>query len=128
MFCEDTTDNTVTEYNLTEPANNGNLANPYGADGPLPYGDYDLLPRPTPGKILPQGSPVYTSPGRSAGAVTDPQGNTRGVPEPIGPHVGKRSKGCPLFPPTPEGNRQKAEFYNRFNNNLNNGGTSVTVH
>ncbi|MGH7164136.1 MAG: RHS repeat-associated core domain-containing protein [Nitrospiraceae bacterium] len=124
ITCFDFTDNSATSYDLTEPANNGNPDDPYGPNGQLPPGQYDALPRPDNGNRIPQGNPLYTTPGRPTGTVIAPNGQVRTL---IGPHVGTQSLGCPLFPPTPEGEAQQADFLRRFRNNIGVGGTKITV-
>jgi hypothetical protein len=124
VTCFDSTDNATTNYDVTEPANNGNPNDPYGPNGQLPPGQYDLLPRPDNGNIIRQGEPLYTTPGSPPGIVIAPSGQVRML---IGPHVGTQSLGCPLFPPTEAGRAQRDDFLRRFRNNLGNGGTQVTV-
>jgi len=101
---------------------------PYGLDAKLPPGDYLLVPRPDPGTddvTIKKGWPVYTTVGQEPGVVKDPCENTRAW---IGPHLGTKSKGCPLFPITPEGKKQHnsliflIQYYEKF------GGTAITVH
>ena len=124
MTCVDTTDGTTTTYNVTENANSGDPNNPYGPNGLLPPGDYELQPRLGPGTVFHPGDPQYTTPGQATGVVIAPHGERRTA---IGPHRGRRSNGCPLFAPTPEGIRQRDDFYRRFRNNVRQGGTTVTV-
>ena len=124
ITCFDSTDNSSTTYDLTEPANNGNPDDPYGPNGQLPPAQYDLLPRPDNGNVIRQGEPLYTTPGRPPGVVVAPGGQVRTL---IGPHVGTQSLGCPLLPPTAEGRAQRDDFLRRFRNNLGAGGTQITV-
>jgi hypothetical protein len=56
-----------------------------------------------------------------------PSGKKRGCKEPIGPHVGTTSRGCPLFDKTKAGERDKEDFYRRFNANICTGGTTVIL-
>jgi len=114
-------------YHLSEPAA-VNPEAPYEEDQQLAPGLYQLLPRLTPGSALPKGSPVYTTPGQpKPGMIITPSGRTRGVPLPAGPHVGRRSTGCPLFAQTEAGEREKNEIYRRFKANVNTGGTWVLI-
>ncbi len=124
MSCTDHSDNTTVEYDLTEPANNGKPNDPYGPNGLLGPGEYDLIPRPSNGNLIKKGRPVYTTPGNSPGNVTAPNGQNRTW---IGPHSGTKSLGCPLFSPTAQGRKERDDFYRRFDNNVNSGGTRVNV-
>ena len=127
ISCSDPTTNSNNTYNLTEPAP-FDPSDPYGPGQQLAPGIYNLLPRPTQGTVLPQGSPIYTTPGQQPGTIITPSGGTRGgLLEPVGPHVGTSSSGCPLFPKTPAGKNQKNNFYNAFNANVNNGGTIIWI-
>ena len=105
---------------VTSPKNNVK----YGEDAKLPPGQYDLKPRPDSGTILKKGDPVYTTPGEKAGTVIDPSGKKRSW---IGPHVGTKSKGCPLFSNTEEGKSQRKSFNTLFKYYQQFGGTKVTV-
>jgi RHS repeat-associated protein len=115
-----------TVYNLKEPAPFDPL-DPYEEGQLLEPNVYILLPRTTWGKVLPTGSPVYTTPGQEAGTIITPTGKKRGVPVPAGPHIGKRSEGCPLFPDTKKGRKQKEEFYRHFKENIKTGGTWIVI-
>jgi RHS repeat-associated protein len=97
---------------ITEPAPkiSPKTGKEYGEDAQLPPDTYELIPRPDPGSgkfRLPENSPVYTTPGKQPGIVIDPSGKTRTW---IGPHVGTESTGCPLFPKTEQGKKNKASF------------------
>ena len=125
MTCSDSSG--ISKYHLTEPAPLNSEA-PYEEDQQLAPGLYQLLPRLTPGTALPKGSPVYTAPGQPIpGLIITPSGRIRGVPLPVGPHVGRRSEGCPLFAPTQAGEREKEKFYRAFKANVNIGGTWVFI-
>jgi len=124
ITCVDTTDGTTTTYNVIENANSGDPNNPYGPNGLLPPGDYDLQPRLGPGTVFHPGDPQYTTPGQATGVVIAPHGERRTA---IGPHRGRISNGCPLFAPTREGTRQRDDFYRRFRNNIRQGGTTVRI-
>jgi RHS repeat-associated protein len=117
-------------YHLSEPAP-VNPADPYEKDQQLAPGLYYLLPRTTWGGVLPTGSPVCTTPGEQAGTIITPTGKKRGgLLKPAGPHVAgpeKRSEGCPLFPNTKAGRKQKDEFYRHFKENINTGGTLIYI-
>jgi RHS repeat-associated protein len=97
---------------ITEPAPqiSPTTGEEYGPYAKLPPARYELIPRPDPGPgtfVLPKNAPVYTTPGKEAGIVIDPSGNIRTW---IGPHVGTKSTGCPLFPKTEQGKKDKASF------------------
>jgi len=97
---------------ITEPAprTSPKTGKEYGPFAQLPPATYELIPRPDPGPgtfVLPKNAPVYTTPGKEPGVVIDPSGKVR---EWIGPHVGTRSDGCPLFPKTEQGKGEKASF------------------
>jgi len=97
---------------LTEPAPkiSPKTGKEYGPEAQLPPNRYEFIPRPDPGPgrfVLPKKAPVYTTPGQKVGIVKDPSGKNR---EWIGPHVGTTSKGCPLFPATEQGKKEKASF------------------
>jgi RHS repeat-associated protein len=73
--------------------------NPYGSDGPLPPGNYDILPKPTgpatdtqvsDGVEFHKGMPSVTTPGLPPGSVRTPTGVRGGVRI----HFPGRSKGC----------------------------------
>ncbi len=125
LICTDPS-GTKSYNNLTEPAT-VNATAPYEEDQKLAPGLYQLLPRETVGTALPKGSPVYTTPGQPAGTIITPSGRIRGVPLPAGPHVGTIATGCLLFPPTKEGKRELEDFYQRFNKNIDNGGTWIFI-
>jgi len=78
----------------------------FGQDAQLPPGVYDIEGRVENGTRIPQGQPVYTTPGQSTGDVLTPQGNIRGESTgtgAIGPHPGSVSAGCPLLPNNTQG-------------------------
>jgi len=127
MKCTDYSSGTKSTYHLTENAPVDPKA-PFEEDQKLAPGLYRLLPRETPGMRLPKGSPVYTTPGQPPGTIVAPSGKKRGGPlEPVGPHPGTRSKGCPLFAPNEEGNCEKEDFYHRFKENVGKGGTWIYI-
>jgi RHS repeat-associated protein len=125
LYCYDSRTGEYPTYDLTENASKDPTA-PYEENQQLAPGSYKLLPRPGSGKVLPQGSPVYTTPGQSPGTIITPSGKKRGDP-PAGPHIGTQSAGCPLFSPTEKGKRQKNDFYLRFKENVNIGGSWVEI-
>jgi RHS repeat-associated protein len=124
MFCNDYSTGDSPIYHFKEDAL-VDLAAPYEEDQKLAPGLYWLLPRETPGTVLPKGSPVYTTPGQPAGTIITPTGKKRGNPKPAGPHpLGtKRSEGCPSF----LFKQQKKDFYRRFKANISSGGTTVIM-
>jgi RHS repeat-associated protein len=116
-------------YYLSEPAPIDPKA-PYEKDQQLSPGIYFLLPRTTWGRVLPTGSPIYTTPGQQAGTIITPTRKKRGGIKPAGPHIAgpsKKSEGCPLFPDTKKGKKQKKEFYRHFKENINTGGTWIVI-
>ena len=127
LYCYDSMTKETVSYPLTENAcrkKRCSDGNRYGEDRLLPPGYYDLLPRGTGGRIFDKGDPHYTTPGLPDGVIVDPSGTLR---RSIGPHVGSFSDGCPLFAKTKSGIADRNDFYRRFRNNVNNGGTGVWV-
>jgi RHS repeat-associated protein len=114
---------------ITEPAPkiSPKTGGEYGPEAQLPPGRYEFIPRPDPGPgtfVLPKNAPVYTTPGKDPGVVIDPSGKIRTW---IGPHVGTISAGCPLFPKTEQGKREKASFDFLMNLYYNIGPVTITV-
>ncbi len=93
------------------PANTGGYGNPdgkggdpYGELGPIPPGEYDVVPKPTgpennrPGEDdkYRKGTPSVTQPGRYPGTLVTPKGAVRTV---IRIHASGYSEGCITFDP-----------------------------
>lgn len=127
-ICYDSLTEETVQYPQTENAPISSPEDPYGPDGKLPprIDPYDLRPRPGPGTQCPQGAPIYTDPGKPPGVIVSPGGQTRGSP-PICDHVGTISLGCPLFSNNPAGQANQTDFRQRFNDNIDHGGTQVWV-
>jgi len=114
---------------ITEPAPkiSPKTGKDYGLEAQLPPATYNFIPRPDPGPgsfVLPKDAPVYTTPGKGVGIVIDPSGKIR---EWIGPHVGTTSEGCPLFPNTEQGKKQKKSFYLLINLYYRLGPVTITI-
>jgi len=65
---------------------------PYGVNGPIPPGTYNVLPKPaSQGPGFPPGTPSITGPGQAPGTITTPNGTTRNDLRIHGPG---HSQGC----------------------------------
>ena len=114
-------------YRLNEPAGAGDPAGSYGTGAALPPGQYMLEPRTgSTGRIIPAGYPVYTTPGNAVGTVIAPGGTMRDW---IGPHMGRRSEGCPLMTEDPSVSRSPVRETLRqlIQQHQTRGGTTVEV-
>jgi hypothetical protein len=117
--------------NITEPAPkiSQKTEKEYRPDAQLAPDRYELIPRPDPGPgtfVLPKNAPVYTTPGKAPGIVIDPSGKIRTW---IGAHIfgSGASRGCPLFPNTEQGEKDKASYDFLINFYRNLGPVIITI-
>jgi len=112
-------------FPLNEPAGWGDAMGSFGYGAALPPGEYLLEPRSgSSGRIIPEGYPVYTTPGQPPGTVIAPYGFRRYW---IGPHYGWYSEGCPLIDPNLKSKNVREQLREVIQKHQASGGTRVRV-
>jgi hypothetical protein len=95
---------------------------PYGTNGPIPLGTYNINPRPS--NLNHPGRPTISSPGQGWNTIVTPRGTVRHGVQIHEEVPGVRSRGCPLTPP---GTSNYNDLLDLINDEYGDGGVRLQV-